>query len=112
MLWLDVAIRALSGLLIVVLVLVWWRAVVGFYNRSQYGTLNEDAGVNGDQPRPLPSPWKFIGIGAATFILSQIVHLPLNSFVLQPIASKFIDPGTNAPASTQSLWMVAIMFGT
>jgi uncharacterized membrane protein YhfC len=53
--------------------------------------------------------WRLIGIGAVTFIASQVVHIPLNTFFLLPLLTKL---GLSAEATGSSLWMFAIPLGT
>jgi uncharacterized membrane protein YhfC len=37
--------------------------------------------------KEIGATWRWIGIGAATFVASQVVHIPLNSFVRMPLMS-------------------------
>ena len=54
--------------------------------------------------------WRIIGIGAATFVASQVVHIPLNMFLLMPMLQVMgleMDKSKGA-----ALWFFAIMIGT
>ena len=53
--------------------------------------------------------WRLFRIGGLTFIASQVVHIPLNMFVLQPVMNALrlsIEESTGA-----SLWVLAMSFG-
>jgi len=52
--------------------------------------------------------WRYFLIGAATFILSQVAHLPFNQFILNPMLQKFA-PGANS--TDLSLLVYALAFG-
>ncbi|MEM7117761.1 MAG: YhfC family glutamic-type intramembrane protease [Chloroflexota bacterium] len=43
--------------------------------------------------RRFQQPWKLFGIGAATFVLSQIGHLPFNFLLLNPWVEGFVGDG-------------------
>ena len=53
-------------------------------------------------------PWGLFGIGAATFVVSQVAHIPFNSLVL----GRLIDAlGWTDPASTGALIGVSVLVG-
>jgi hypothetical protein len=114
MIWFDVSVRAVSGILIIALVLVWWRVVADLYDRfwcrSVRPSVNDD-GEDAPQEPSKPSTWRFVGIGAVTFVLSQVVHIPLNAWVLHPLTKKLIDPATDYPVSALATWALGTIFG-
>ena len=56
------------------------------------------------------APWRLFGIGAATFVLSQVGHIPFNGWVLNPRVQAFL--GTEpAAAGFGRILLVALLFG-
>jgi uncharacterized membrane protein YhfC len=53
---------------------------------------------------------RWIGIGAATFVASQVVHIPLNSFVLIPLM-QMLGMGDRKEAKGIELFIFAVVFG-
>ena len=53
--------------------------------------------------------WRLFRIGALTFIASQLVHIPLNTFLLQPLMSVL---GLSITSTGLELWIFAITLGT
>jgi uncharacterized membrane protein YhfC len=60
--------------------------------------------------KEIGATWRWIGIGAATFVASQVVHLPLNSFVLMPLM-KLLGMGDLKEAKGIELFILAIILG-
>lgn len=62
----------------------------------------------------LSASWRFIRIGAATFVGSQFVHVPLNSFILAPLLKLSETPlqlDNPDDLSTQQLFVLALVLG-
>ena len=58
--------------------------------------------------RKLGAAWETFGIGALTFVASQVFHIPFNAWVLSPIAEKW---GLADPQSAVQLASMAILLG-
>jgi uncharacterized membrane protein YhfC len=58
--------------------------------------------------RKLKSEWRLFGIGALTFVLSQIAHIPFNYWVLTPILEKV---GLNISQGGLQLVIVGLFYG-
>ena len=59
--------------------------------------------------KKVQATWRLFRIGCATFVASQVVHVPLNMFVLQPLMKALhlsIETSTGA-----SLWFLALSLG-
>ena len=57
--------------------------------------------------------WRLVGIGAATFILSQVGHIPFNSFALSPLLkalASLLPPGLPLLANALLLGLSAGLF--
>jgi len=54
--------------------------------------------------------WRFIRIGAATFVASQVFHIPFNMVVL-PLLMGALGLGSLQDASGANLWVLAIFLG-
>jgi uncharacterized membrane protein YhfC len=54
--------------------------------------------------------WRWIGIGAATFVASQVVHIPLNGFVLMPLM-KVLGMGDMKEPKGIELFILALILG-
>lgn len=53
-------------------------------------------------------PWGLFGIGAATFVASQVAHVPFNSLVLNRVLGSL---GWSDPASTGALISASVLLG-
>jgi uncharacterized membrane protein YhfC len=82
----DIALRALNGLLMIALPLVLGAVLV----------------------RRLRLPWGLFGAGALTFLASQVGHLPFNLWVLTPVLNR-LDLGHEAGAG--GLVTMAVLLG-
>jgi uncharacterized membrane protein YhfC len=60
--------------------------------------------------KEIGATWRWIGIGAGTFVASQAVHIPLNSFVLEPAMNRF-GMGNWKESKGIELFIFAAMFG-
>lgn len=60
--------------------------------------------------KEIGATWRWIGIGAATFVASQVVHIPLNSFGLMPLM-KVLGIGDIKDAKGIELFLLAVVFG-
>jgi uncharacterized membrane protein YhfC len=60
--------------------------------------------------KEIRATWRWIGIGAATFVGSQVVHIPLNSFVLTPLL-KVLGMGDMKEAKGIELFTLAVVLG-
>ncbi len=58
--------------------------------------------------RKLDLPWRLFGIGAVTFIVSQVFHIPFNAWVLNPLLGKL---GLSITQVGIQLIIVAILYG-
>ncbi|HUF40138.1 MAG TPA: YhfC family glutamic-type intramembrane protease [Anaerolineales bacterium] len=58
--------------------------------------------------RLLRDPWRLYGIGAWTFILSQVLHIPFNAWVLQPLLEDLVPRG---PVLGTGLLIYALALG-
>lgn len=52
-------------------------------------------------------PWGLYGVGALTFIASQVLHIPFNSYVLNPLLSK-ISPQPTPGSSQLLIWALLL----
>ena len=82
----DVIVRLLNALLMVAIPLVLG---VGLTRKFAVG-------------------WRLFGIGALTFIASQVFHIPFNTWVLNPLLGKL---GLSITQSGLQLLVVAILYG-
>lgn len=57
--------------------------------------------------RKLEGTWRLFGIGALTFVVSQVLHIPFNFLVLNPLMKRF---GLSMSVTTQ-LVVIAILLG-
>jgi uncharacterized membrane protein YhfC len=82
----DILVRILNALLMIALPLV-----LGVYlsRRHKLG-------------------WRLFGIGAVTFIASQVLHIPFNAWVLNPLVEKL---GLSFTGSTAQLIVLSLLFG-
>jgi uncharacterized membrane protein YhfC len=60
--------------------------------------------------KEIGATWRWIGIGAATFVASQVVHIPLDSFVLMPLM-KLLGMGDLKEVKGIELFILAVMLG-
>jgi uncharacterized membrane protein YhfC len=60
--------------------------------------------------RRLRVPWRLWGVGAATFILSQIGHLPFNAAALNPVLRGLPDNAWRVPLQALALGLSAGVF--
>jgi uncharacterized membrane protein YhfC len=58
--------------------------------------------------RKLDLPWRLFGIGAATFVASQVFHIPFNFLMLNPLIEKF---GLSINQTGIQLAIVAVFYG-
>ncbi len=58
--------------------------------------------------RKLDSSWRLFGIGAVTFVGSQILHIPFNFWVLNPLLENF---GLSITQTGIQLVIVAVLYG-
>ena len=58
--------------------------------------------------RKFKTAWRLFGIGVLTFILSQLLHIPFNQWVLNPLIGKL---GFNLTGGGFQLVVVGILFG-
>jgi uncharacterized membrane protein YhfC len=57
--------------------------------------------------RKLAAEWRLFGVGALTFIASQIIHIPFNAWVLNPMIKRYsLDPQLST-----HLVVIALLFG-
>lgn len=82
----DILVRALNALLMMALPLVLAVILI----------------------RRLRAEWRFFFIGAGVFVFSQVLHLPFNFLVLNPLLVRL---GLTAPASGLPLVYFALIFG-
>lgn len=82
---LDIPVRLLNGLLMIAIPLA-----LGVYLR-----------------RKLNVAWRLFGIGAVTFVASQVLHIPFNSWVLNPMIERF-NLSMSEPIQ---LAMIAVLLG-
>jgi uncharacterized membrane protein YhfC len=52
--------------------------------------------------------WSLFGIGALTFILSQVLHLPFNSYILEPLITSL---GLEMLPKTLDLLFIGLLYG-
>src|SRR3990170_4390155 len=85
----DVALRGLSPLLMIALPLA-----VGVYltRRWQKG-------------------WGLVFVGAATFLISQVGHLPFNAAVLNPVLARLGFGAGSGPQTVGALAVAALLLG-
>lgn len=82
----DIVIRVLNALLMIAMPLV-----LGVYLSKKQGT-----------------GWHLFGIGAVTFIASQVLHIPFNAWVLNPLLETL---GLSFTGTTVQLIVLALLFG-
>ena len=82
----DIVIRVLNALLMIAIPLV-----LGVYLSKKQGT-----------------GWHLFGIGAVTFIASQVLHIPFNAWVLNPLLETL---GLSFTGTTVQLIVLALLFG-
>ena len=82
----DIVIRVLNALLMIAIPLV-----LGVYLSKKQGT-----------------GWHLFGIGAVTFISSQVLHIPFNAWVLNPLLETL---GLSFTGTTVQLIVLALLFG-
>jgi uncharacterized membrane protein YhfC len=58
--------------------------------------------------RKLKTEWKLFGIGCATFVISQVFHIPFNQWVLNPLMASF---GFSVTQSGIQLAIVGLFYG-
>jgi uncharacterized membrane protein YhfC len=58
--------------------------------------------------RKLNVGWRLFGIGGVTFVASQVLHIPFNLWVLNPLMEKF---GLSISQIGMQLVIVAILYG-
>jgi uncharacterized membrane protein YhfC len=58
--------------------------------------------------RNLKVGWRLFGLGAATFILSQVLHIPFNSWVLNPFVAA---QGWEMTKGSPDLALIGLVFG-
>ena len=58
--------------------------------------------------RKIKTEWYLFGIGMATFILSQVFHIPFNQWVLNPLV---INLGLNLDQKGAQLVIISILYG-
>ncbi len=58
--------------------------------------------------RRLKVEWGLFGAGAVTFIASQVLHIPFNSYVLNPFVA---NQGLSSDPGTLDLLIVSLLFG-
>jgi uncharacterized membrane protein YhfC len=58
--------------------------------------------------RKFKTAWRLFGIGAATFILSQVFHIPFNHWVLNPLTGKL---GLSLSSGGIQLAAIGILYG-
>jgi uncharacterized membrane protein YhfC len=84
----DIPVRAFCGVLMLAMPLGFF-----LYLRKEVG-----------------ATWRWIGIGAATFVASQVVHVPFNSFVLMPVMN-VLGMGNWKESEGIELFTIAVVFG-
>ena len=82
----DIVIRVLNALLMIAIPLV-----LGVYLSKKQGT-----------------GWRLFGIGAVTFIASQVLHIPFNAWVLNPLLETL---GLSFTGTTVQSIVLALLFG-